>query len=453
MASGRQAEYELFRGQYTFFEYESYNYRWAPEGLHISFSFNLAGKYQFSPGLIFHKHHTFRDLSTDLLENLVFNLGMIELISYWKAACPPRLIVRPHSLSREQIEFWKSVYWNGLGEFFHVNGIRPDEENFVSIEAGHGKPTKPASHSTSEMRVLVPIGGGKDSAVSLELLRNTGFETIPLMLNANPAMTRTLQAAGIPPENGLHISRKLDPQLLELNAQGFLNGHTPFSALLAFVTTCAAALSGARHIALSNESSANEATIPGTHINHQYSKSLHFETAFRKYLHTFITPDINYFSLLRPLNELQIAWLFSRMPHYHSAFRSCNVGSKTDSWCGQCPKCLFTATILAPFLHPNELTRIFGKDILSDLQLMPVLESLAGLTDEKPFECVGTTNEVQAAIDYLIRRNHNPTNDLPKALKNRFLPQKDLHALLGQFDENHHLEPEFESILRNCLND
>ena len=75
----------------------------------------------------------------------------------------------------------------------------------------------------------------------------------------------------------------------------------------------------------SNESSANEPSVVGTDINHQYSKSFEFENDFRNYEKEFLKTNIEYFSLLRPLTELQIAMLFSKHKKYHDIFRSCNV--------------------------------------------------------------------------------------------------------------------------------
>jgi hypothetical protein len=453
MPLARQSDFQKLRGQFPYFEYQSYQVSQDKNGLLFSYKFSLAGKYFFSPSVYFQSHPLFSLPNTIALSTLAFHIGLIELISYWKTACPPLIIIQPHSLSEDEVSFWKNLYWNGLGEFFHLNGINTNIDDFVSIESYNTTSLDKFTVQASNERVLVPIGGGKDSAVSLELLANSQCDVVPFMLNPIPAMLRTIHAAGIDESRTLIVNRRLDPVLLQLNNEGFLNGHTPFSALLAFVTVTAATLTQSKHVALSNESSANEATIPGTHINHQYSKTLHFENAFRTYLASYITPDINYFSFLRPLNELQIAWLFSRMPQYHSAFRSCNSGSKTDIWCGVCPKCLFTFTILSPFLNRTELVRIFGDDLYANKKLLSLLESLAGLTAEKPFECVGTTNEVSAVLDYLNQCNHNINAGLPVMLKNKTSPHLSFDALLRNFDTHHFLTPYFETLLRNSLND
>jgi hypothetical protein len=198
------------------------------------------------------------------------------------------------------------------------------------------------------------------------------------------------------------LHREIAPQLLELNKQNFLNGHTPFSAMLAFYTLLASYGTATRCIALSNESSANEPTIPGTDINHQYSKSLEFEEYFRRYVKENMNDCAHYFSYLRPLNELQIAKKFAQYRQYHPVFKSCNVGSKENKWCCTCSKCLFACLILAPFLTDKELITIFGEDLLDKPEMQQYFDELCGLAPNKPFECVGTVAEVNYAIAMIL---------------------------------------------------
>ncbi len=187
--------------------------------------------------------------------------------------------------------------------------------------------------------------------------------------------------------------------MLRMNDEGYLNGHVPFSAILAFISVLGAALVGKRFIPLSNERSANEPSVIGTTFNHQYSKSFEFENDFSGYLHEFLTGDIGYFSLLRPLYEIQIGELFARYVKYHSVYRSCNRGKKENTWCGACPKCLFVYIILSPYVERGELIAQFGKDLLEDESLVPVFEELIGIRETKPFECVGTIWEVRHALN------------------------------------------------------
>ncbi len=235
------------------------------------------------------------------------------------------------------------------------------------------------------------------------LLNKNTENWIPFVINPGNTTRNVINAAGKSDDQTIDFYREIHPRLLELNGKGFLNGHTPFSALLAFYSLLAAYLTGRTEIVLSNESSANEVTVPGTSINHQYSKSIGFEKDFREYTRTFISEDFNYFSLLRPLAEIQIARIFSEMPEFLPHFRSCNIGSKKGTWCGACPKCLFTFIILSPFLKPEKLTGIFGKNLLEDPGLEDIFDQLTGKQEVKPFECIGTVDEVNLAMDMAVK--------------------------------------------------
>jgi UDP-N-acetyl-alpha-D-muramoyl-L-alanyl-L-glutamate epimerase len=378
---------------------------------------------------------------------------MVELVSYWKAACPPLVIVKPFKLKQDQVTWWKNIYFLGLGEFFYLNGIHTDIESFMNIRSETDTELSKFSLSLDES-YIVPVGGGKDSAVTLELLKGA-YKVTPLIVNPRKATSECIQTAGFSQRDSIEIFRTIDPLLLELNTQGFLNGHTPFSALLAFTSLLAGVLSGKRNIALSNEASANETTVIGQNINHQYSKSFQFEKDFRDYVSAFINDDLNYFSFLRPLHEIQIACLFSKLPKYFKVFKSCNVGSKTDIWCCNCPKCLFSFIILSPFIPLKELIEIFGENLLDKPSLLPVFNQLIGVDPVKPFECIGTVEEVNMTLSMYTDKYKE---ELPCLLKgytethayNKFRnisPEKWLNI----FDDENYLKAEDFQIIKHAL--
>ena len=109
--------------------------------------------------------------------------------------------------------------------------------------------------------------------------------------------------------------------------------------------------------------------------------------------------------------------LFSRFTDYHDVFRSCNVGSKQDIWCGHCAKCLFAYIILSPFIEPSRLNEIFGKSMLDDITLQHEFLQLIGEAETKPFECVGTVGEVCQALSMTLDRWYK-TGRRPALLEN-----------------------------------
>ena len=451
----KQRTFNTYRLTFPEFIYDSYQYDVQPQGLHISFCFRLGPQITFRPTAFIPARPFFHPdcLSRDQLDALVFHIGMIELISYWKAYCPPVVTVRPFRLSEQQIAFWKKIYYNGLGEFFFTNQITTSYDDFLNFRFDTDRELtelQAPDAPEADYQYLVPIGGGKDSVVTLELLKQTSHDVIPLIMNPRGATRACIERAGYTMDDVLTIERRLDNRLLELNSRGALNGHTPFSAMLAFYTLLAAALTGKPcRIALSNENSANESTVAGSSVNHQYSKSLEFEDDFRAYAAACapLQAGVEYFSFLRPLSELQIAMLFARHEHYHDVFRSCNVGSKQDLWCGHCAKCLFAFIILSPFIAPERLAQMFGKPMLDDETLRHEFDQLTGHEATKPFECVGTVSEVNDALAMTLARWY--PDERPALLRN-YQPQP-LTTPLDRLAPQHNLLPDEAALLQGAL--
>jgi hypothetical protein len=113
------------------------------------------------------------------------------------------------------------------------------------------------------------------------------------------------------------------------------------------------------------------------------------------------------------LSELQIAGIFSQLKPYLPVFRSCNVGQKKGEWCGHCAKCLFVCMMMSAYLSKEEVIGIFGRDMLNDPEMRELFQQLTGILDDKPFECVGTRDEVNTAICMSIRHSEVKGETLP----------------------------------------
>jgi len=344
----------------------------------------------------------------ELIKAWAAQLGMVEGLSYWKTACSPTWVVKVPGITNDQLPFWQNLLHEGMSEFFfihQINGWHKDFVNFdiqVSEEDQRLPQVNQTTHST---RLLVPIGGGKDSVVTVELMRKMKMPitTFNVEAYAQPYIGKVIDTFWSHSEDRSHlqVQRRIDVKKIhDLNEQGYWNGHTPFSAMLAFSSTLCAYLYDYQYVPLSNEWSANEGSTVflGQSINHQYSKSLDFETQFRDHLSKYLSSTIEYFSFLRPLHELQIAKLFTHYPAYLPIFLSCNRGQSKSVWCGECPKCVFVSIMFSAFLDQKQLLSIFHKDILDDEKLKDIFDQLAGFTEVKSLECVGTREETRGAI-------------------------------------------------------
>jgi hypothetical protein len=97
------------------------------------------------------------------------------------------------------------------------------------------------------------------------------------------------------------------------------------------------------------------------------------------------------------------------------------------TWCGECPKCLSVFVTTYPFVKPDDLIKIFGpSDFFANPASIPILRSLTGLEDHKPFECVATFDETIGALALCVQSAEALEKQLPCALqyaKDTILPQ------------------------------
>jgi UDP-N-acetyl-alpha-D-muramoyl-L-alanyl-L-glutamate epimerase len=73
---------------------------------------------------------------------------------------------------------------------------------------------------------------------------------------------------------------------------------------------------------------------------------------------------------------------------------------RSQSWCGNCPKCRSVFLTLAPHLSPQKLIQIFGKDLLDDATQISGFTELIDI-DSKPYECVGEIASARNALSDL----------------------------------------------------
>ena len=451
-------DFENLRNEYKEFIYKSYKIEENADVIKIDYLFEIPNLSIFNPTIEIEKRNiNFKSINSDFIKNIVFNIGMIELISYWKCACPKKVIIECGELDNNQIEWFKKLYYYGLGEYRYINNIQVSMDDMLEIEVRIKEEYKLncEKDDTELFGTIIPIGGGKDSCVTAELLSNNQKDNLCLIIGGKEPSVKSAEIAGYK-DKIIYVKRTIDKNLIELNKKGFLNGHTPFSSMLAFLSYLVAYLTGKKYVALSNESSANESNVEGEKINHQYSKSFEFEQDFREYANKYLNGNVEYFSMLRPLNELQIAMLFARNDKYHKIFRSCNVGSKSIpwEWCGDCPKCLFVYIILSPFLYKEKLVEMFKQDLFEKENLLKTFKELCGYGETKPFECVGTYEEVNFAISKTIQNLEQDSKELPYLLKY----YKDNYKLVNttiditkRYNEENNLPKKYDEILRRAI--
>ncbi len=430
--------------QHERFIFESFGFD--EETRQISLSYSLDGEIPFTETITLPKGVISEDVDAEAFERALFNLHLIGGISYFKTCLPKTIEIHSGDLTKEQAAFWTKVYEDGLGEFFYRNELDPNDRIHFPVSTEE-VPAIERSPDAVTRKPLVPIGGGKDSIVTIELLKDAGYSQTLLRVGEHPIINEMADAADI---HLLNVKRALSPELFRLNEEGALNGHVPISAYISFLAVAIAVLGGYSDVIFSNERSANEGNVEykGKTINHQWSKSLEFERMLQEYLANYVTKDVGYFSLLRRYSELKIVELFTEYPKYLELFTSCNrnwhlVAKKEmpTLWCGECPKCAFAFVMLAAYLPKEQLVPLFGKNLFEDEKLIPLYKELLGLEGFKPFECVGTPEEVKAAFLLIQKRGDfdgTPvmklfTEKKAQAMLNEAMEPSDDHAIPKEY--------------------
>ncbi len=384
-------------GEYNTFIFEGYGFDPDIKQLELKYSFD--GLVQFVETFSFDFEFA-PDYDQAALERACFGLFMMAGVSYYKAGLPSEIKIRQGRLSQSQADFFQKTYRLGLGEFCYRNNLP-----LVKLMLPVSLEVEEVSDINGLYGSLVPVGGGKDSLVTIELLREAGEDMVTWMVNHNDQVEPLIAKTALP---HMSVTRQVAPELIRLNQQGALNGHVPISAILNFAGVISAILSGRASLVLSNEWSAGEGNTEyeGVMVNHQYSKSFEFEQDFQEYVKSSISPSIDVFSLLRPLSELKIAETFctKHFDKYAEVFSSCNRNFHLEDhaalyWCGECPKCAFVFLIFSPFLSKQALVGLFeGKNLFASEELEPTFDELLGLSGHKPFECVGEIKECRQAL-------------------------------------------------------
>ncbi|HUP26603.1 MAG TPA: hypothetical protein VM124_03100 [Candidatus Limnocylindrales bacterium] len=383
---------------YRQFIFEDYSFDEAAKKLTLHYSLDSALKFTET----YQYDFDFAPYDRAALDRACQDLFFMAGVSYYKTYIPPEIVIKKGQLDTPGAQFFGKTYQRGLGEFFFINKLDPNTPvNFPPSTQHVRSVTTPSDNAG----LLVAIGGGKDSLVSAEILRDKAPDIATWSLNHKAQLKPLIDRIGLP---HYWVERQWDPQLFTLKeTPGAYNGHVPISAIFACVGTIVAILSGRRDVIVSNEQSTNEPMLhyQGVAINHQYSKSQEFEQDYQEHLKRTLGESIRYYSFLRPLSEVYIAELFAGLgfSKYHDVFSSCNRafvhGSNTIFWDGTCPKCAFVYLALTPFVPRQQLEELFGgKNLLLDPSLEMTYRQLLGIEGDRPLECIGDIKESRAAM-------------------------------------------------------
>ncbi len=345
-------------------------------------------------------------------EKLLRALHVALAISYYKSFVPP-IIEHPYQMNDTETEFWNTVYLNGLGEFLYTNSL--SSSKLAKFTAQNGKANESSSSNVDwQDSAVLGIGGGKDSIVAGELLKQSGVPISGFVLATGEVLGQTKAVADEMGVDLTAVKRTIDRQILEINKiDEAYNGHIPISLIFGLVGALVAVARQSRYVIVANEASASipQTTWAGVSVNHQWSKSLEFERLFQEYLHANVSEELHYFSAIRPLSSVAIAKIFSQYPQYFEVFTSDNSLFKITPgarehprWSLNSSKSLSSYILLAPWLNEEDLMRTFGRNFLNEAGLTELFGNLLGQDGKSVLDCVGTPEELRASISEVVNR-------------------------------------------------
>jgi len=383
----------------------------------VSFTYRVTFKYSlaktFTDRLYFKDvpKEAWDTVPTEILDATLQSLLLMLGINYWCTFRTKDIRIEGFTLTREQADFWNTLYTHGLGEFFYYMNI--DWHGLINFPYDESTIAGTATRFESRKRALLLNGAGKDSILSAELLQAADIPFDFFSFAPTPAHARISKLVGA---KTMSVTRQHDP-LLDIATELFgVSQAYPSVSTFTFTALLLAELLGYNSIIFSNERSADEGNLIylGLPVNHQWCKSSAAEKLINDYIERYITPDITTSSLLRKYSEIEIVRRFVQYPKYLHDVTSCNAYfwlprgiqhlQRHAYWCKRCPKCVFLFTCFAAFLPKDELVSIFGADLFTHTRLLPLFRRILGVEGFKPLDCVGVAEEMILAMHYASRR-------------------------------------------------
>ena len=120
----KSKQFKEYREKYKEFYYNNYTIKEDEEAIHIEYEFEIANLAKFTPKIrILKKQLKLKETNSQYVKNMVFHIGLIELISYWKATCSPKVIIKCGKINEEQKAWWTHTaraYWSRR---FHLPSV------------------------------------------------------------------------------------------------------------------------------------------------------------------------------------------------------------------------------------------------------------------------------------------------------------------------------------------
>ncbi len=355
----------------------------------------------------------------EAIDRIAFHVAAFEINKI--ASLRPTFIDWGHQVRFADTRFtalWTSVYRNVWAQWRYEN----DDWDYPGPEPVTVAPTEAVSliapRNTGGPDILAFCGGGKDSLLAMDLLCRTSrrFDSLTYAASTYGALDAQHELiAGLLDHARPEERRRqwvtddfmalpvvtLRPDLGIATVTAAETPSSIFSALPYVLQH------GYSQLCLAHEASADapQAWSPaGDPINHQWGKSYEAEKLINDYVGDRLVEGFRYFSILKPIHDLNIFGALRGLQPAVPATHSCNV---TKPWCMRCPKCLYVWLGYAAFLPETVVEKTFGAvRPLEDSRNIATFRELTGLADRLPFECVGEADEATILMRLCVARGY-----------------------------------------------
>ena len=189
---------------YKAFIFKSYNFDKQNKRLELVYSYD--NKLTFTESFTF--DFEYANYDEKVLDQAIQLLFFLAGISYYKAYIPQTIIIEKGEIDKKLQDFLQQTYQKGLGEFWYVNNLDPKTK--VTFPTTMDS-TKPNLNNEGD-GLLVGVGGGKDSLVTIEMLRNVAPVTT-WSVGHQKQLQKLVDTVDLP---HLWVQREWDKQLLDL---------------------------------------------------------------------------------------------------------------------------------------------------------------------------------------------------------------------------------------------
>jgi UDP-N-acetyl-alpha-D-muramoyl-L-alanyl-L-glutamate epimerase len=292
---------------------------------------------------------------------------------------------------------WRTIFTKAGAQWRYQHDL-PDYFGPAFSARDESAAREPVRLEPGPVEALCFCGGGKDSLAAMKLFESAGVAYSSHSYSHPAYGTTSFQFELI--ESLLDENAAERRHRIEIEADGDGSGPCAETPISIFGALPIALQHGYSWLALGNERSADTPNLrwreTGEFVNHQWGKSLEAELLIGRYIRDELVSNLQCFSALRPMHDPVIFHFLSGFPEAVRRTHSCN---RKKPWCHRCAKCAYVGLGFTAYLPIDVATDIVPLDLFDLPENQILFEQLLGLTEHRPFECVGESGETRLAFE------------------------------------------------------